>query len=502
MASTYSLHVEKHKKADLTRVGKHNERDEKVKHKNKKIDPSRTHLNKTLRRMEPKGTYTQMFNKCLAENHPEGRKYKPRKNANAMVGITVNFGGDITEWPPEEQEAVLEEMAEWLAERYPHVLGAHIHRDEHSVGLHFDLVPLTPDGRLNSKELFSPKTLHMLQAESLVFLQEIIPEAGFRRKTDEETLLDPNGRTMEQYKRLMEERDRLADELRGMKADVLQSYEKAEGEIKSKEAALTEERLANAKREEAVAKKEKELAEKERELAKAYTEDTNRKYEIVLAEKKLGKKEQALASREELTRKAEEDLRKAQAQFELEKVRLETERNKFKSGKADWIKKAEAYKADLEAVNKSQKVKGAELNKRERDLDNRAQTLSDLENRLKMDEKAISDGFENLESERAEFEAYMAERQEELRNEREELDNARELLETKTEDLKELKGSLFTKAKYMNDTARATEGRITGLISMGQVQEAQREAEEYEAWNHAEMEQIFDDLEEASDFAL
>lgn len=495
MASTYSLHVEKHKKADLTRVGKHNERDEKVKHKNKKIDPSRTHLNKTLMRMEPKGTYTQMFNKCLAENHPEGRKYKPRKNANAMVGITVNFGGDITEWPPEEQEAVLEDLTEWLAERYPHVLGAHIHRDEHSIGLHFDLIPLTPDGRLNSKELFSPKTLYMLQAESLAYLQEIIPEAGFRRKTDEEKLLDPNGRTMEQYKRLMEERDRMADELRVMKADVVQSYENAKGEIKSKEVALAEERLAHAKREEAVAKKEKELAEKERALAKAYTEDTNRKYEIVLAEKNLDKKEQALASREELTRKAEEDLRKAQVQFEREKVQFETERDKFKSYKTEWTSKAKAYKENLEVVKASQKVKGVEL-------DNRAQTLSDLENRLKMDEKAISDGFENLESERADFEAYMAEMQEQLRNEREELDNARELLETKTEQLTELKGSLFTKAKYMNDTARATEDRITGLISMGQVREAQREADAFEAWNDAEIEQIFDDLEEASDFAL
>lgn len=495
MASTYSLHVEKHKKADLTRVGKHNERDEKVKHKNKKIDPSRTHLNKTLMRMEPKGTYTQMFNKCLAENHPEGRKYKPRKNANAMVGITVNFGGDITEWPPEEQEAVLEDLTEWLAERYPHVLGAHIHRDEHSIGLHFDLIPLTPDGRLNSKELFSPKTLYMLQAESLAYLQEIIPEAGFRRKTDEEKLLDPNGRTMEQYKRLMEERDRMADELRVMKADVVQSYENAKGEIKSKEVALAEERLAHAKREEAVAKKEKELAEKERALAKAYTEDTNRKYEIVLAEKNLDKKEQALASREELTRKAEEDLRKAQVQFEREKVQFETERDKFKSYKTEWTRKAKAYKENLEVVKASQKVKGVEL-------DNRAQTLSDLENRLKMDEKAISDGFENLESERADFEAYMAEMQEQLRNEREELDNARELLETKTEQLTELKGSLFTKAKYMNDTARATEDRITGLISMGQVREAQREADAFEAWNDAEIEQIFDDLEEASDFAL
>ena len=502
MASTYSLNVQKSKKADLTRVGKHNERDEKVKHKNKKIDPSRTHLNRTLMRMEPKGTYTQMFNNCLAKNHKDGRKYKPRKNANAMVGITVNFGGDITEWPPEEQEAVLEEMTEWLAERYPHVLGAHIHRDEHSIGLHFDLVPLTPDGRLSAKELFSPKTLHMLQAESLAFLQEIRPEAGFRRKTDEEKLLDPNGRSMEQYKRLMDERDRMADELRAMKADVLQSYENAEGEIKSVQVALAEERLAHAKREEAVAKKEKELAEKERELAKAYTEDTNRKYEIVLAEKKLGNKEQALASREEQTRKAEEDLRKAQAQFEQEKVKLETERNKFKSGKAGWIRKAEAYKADLVAVKASQKVKGAELNKRERDLDNRAQTLSDLENRLKVDEKAISDGFENLESERAEFEAYMAERQEELRNEREELDNARLLLETDTENLREFKGELMTKTNYVRDMARSTEDRISELIKAGQVQEAQRVADEYEAWNDAEIEQIFNDLGEASDFAL
>ena len=211
---------------------------------------------------------------------------------------------------------------------------------------------------------------------------------------------------------------------------------------------------------------------------------------MALAEERL-----AHAKREELTMKAEEDLRKAQAQFELEKVKLDTERDKFKNGKTEWTRKAKAYKENLEAVKASQKVKGAEL-------DNRAQTLSDLENRLKMDEKAITDGFENLESEKADFEAYMAEMQEQLRNEREELDNARELLETKTEQLTELKGSLSTKAKYMNDTARATEDRIAGLLSMGQVREAQREADAFEAWNDAEMDQIFNDLEEASDFAL
>ena len=48
------------------------------------------------------------------------------------------------------------------------------------------------------------------------------------------------------------------------------------------------------------------------------------------------------------------------------------------------------------------------------ELDNRAQTLSDLENRLKMDEKAILDGFENLGRKKADFDAYMAEMQEQL----------------------------------------------------------------------------------------
>ena len=181
---------------------------------------------------------------------------------------------------------------------------------------------------------------------------------------------------------------------------------------------------------------------------------------------------------------------------------MDLRESEFKQEKQTWQTRNKAYRDKLDARDEAQKVKGAELNKRGQELDNRAQKLSDLENRLKVDEKAISDGFKNLESEKADFEAYMAEMQEQQRNEREELDNARELLETDTEDLKELKGSLFNKAKYMNDTARATEDRIRELISMGQVQEAQREADEFEAWNDAEIEQMFDDLEEASDFAL
>ena len=41
----------------------------------------------------------------------------------------------------------------------------HCHLDESSPHIHVGIVPITPDGRLSAKTLFSPKTLEQLQTD-------------------------------------------------------------------------------------------------------------------------------------------------------------------------------------------------------------------------------------------------------------------------------------------------------------------------------------------------
>lgn len=445
---------------------------------NEDIDLDRTPGNITLYRYPHGKTYKQSWDDIIEKYDNTPRKI--RDDAAGMVATSVNFGGLLKEASHDEKVRVLTGAYEILNEMYPYALGAYIHTDETEYHLHFDFVPIVAtEGkckglpRLCANDVFGGKwQMHEFQEHMLKSMQERFPEYDFQRLTEEERVT--NGRSLKELKAV--------------------TKMKKEAEAMTAEA---EEVLAEAGEtvQETMMTMVKTLAERTVELDK-------RAQNLDKIETGLQDRETNVKRRENSARALVETNSRDAQTLKDRKDGLDLRESEFEQEKQTWRTRAKAHRDTLDKRDEAQKVKGVELNKREQDLDNRAQKLSEMENRLKVDDKAISDGFENLESERAEFEAYMVEMQEQLRNEREELDNARELLETKTEDLKALKGSLFNKATYMNDTARATEDRITELTSMGQVQEAQREAEVFEAWNDAEMEQVFNDLEEASDFAL
>ena len=438
---------------------------------NEDIDLDRTPGNITLYRYPHGKTYKQSWDAIIEKYDNTPRKI--RDDACGMVATSVNFGGLLKEASHDEKVRVLTGAYEVLNEMYPYVLGAYIHTDETEYHLHFDFVPIVAtegkcEGlpRLCANDVFGGKRqMKQFQEDMLKAMQERFPEYDFQRLTEEERVT--NGRSLKELKAVT----KMKKEAETMKAEAEEALAEA-GET------VQETMMTMAK---TLADRTVELDKRAQNLDKIETGLHDR-------EKKVERRETSARSL------GETNLRDAQT-LKDRKDGLDLRESEFEQGKQTWRTRAKAHRDTLDTRDKAQMVRESELN-------NRAQTLSDLENRLKMDEKAISGGFENLESERAEFEAYMAEMQEQLRNELEELDNARELLETKTEDLKELKGGLFTKAKYMTDTARATEDRITGLISMGQVREAQREADVFEAWNGAEIDQIFNDLEEAPDFTL
>lgn len=473
----------------MNAIGRHNGRMEEEEERerlgleprtygNEDIDLDRTQGNITLYRYPHGKTYKQSWDDIIEKYDNTPRKI--RDDACGMVATSVNFGGLLKEASHDEKVRVLTGAYEILNDMYPYVLGAYIHTDETEYHLHFDFVPIVAtEGkckglpRLCANDVFGGKRqMRQFQEDMLEAMQERFPEYDFQRLTEEERVA--NGRSLKELKAVT----KMKKEAETMKAEAEEALVEA-GETVKETAMTLSQTLAG------------------------------RTVELDKREQKLNDREKGLQDRETNVKRRENsaralvetNLRDAQT-LKDRKDGLDLRESEFEQEKQTWRTRAKAHRDTLDKRDEAQKVKGVELNKRERDLGNRAQTLSELENRLKMDEKAISDGFENLESDKAEFEAYMAEMQEQHRNEREELDNARELLETDKQQLKELRGSLINKAKYMNDTARATEDRITGLISMGQVREAQREADAFEAWNDAEMDQIFNDLEEASDFDL
>lgn len=64
-----------------------------------------------------------------------------------------------------------------------------------------DMIPLTEDGRLSAKDLYSKGTLQIVQNELLTHMQDLYPEMDFKRADKVERGF-ANGKTQKDYERL------------------------------------------------------------------------------------------------------------------------------------------------------------------------------------------------------------------------------------------------------------------------------------------------------------
>lgn len=204
VGSTMSVHIMKHQKDVINHLQRHNERKVGQKHSNENIDPSRTHEN--IYYCDDGRTYVDRWKEVMDENY-KGRR-KPRKDAVALVGLSIQFGGDIRKLDDDTQVEVLNHMANWLSEKYPHYIGVNIHLDETAPGLQFDFVPLTEDGRLSARDITSRIELKKLQEESLAEVQRAFPQHGFRRQFESEKLVK-DGASMDIYTSIADKRAEL-----------------------------------------------------------------------------------------------------------------------------------------------------------------------------------------------------------------------------------------------------------------------------------------------------
>ena len=154
--------MEKYHKQDVAPIEKENERDENYEAANPQIDSERTKNNYR---------FTPYFGKTYAEfinGRIKDLGLSPRKDAVVMNSFVL--GSDKTFFDglaKIEQYNFFSNCYKFFAERYgeENIIATVVHTDETTPHMHLNLMPVTKDGRLCSKQLFDKSQLQQLQTD-------------------------------------------------------------------------------------------------------------------------------------------------------------------------------------------------------------------------------------------------------------------------------------------------------------------------------------------------
>ena len=167
--------MEKYHKQDVAPIEKENERDENYESDNPQIDSERTRNNYRFTPYFGK-TYTEFINGRIKE-----LGLSPRKDAVVMNSFVL--GSDKTFFDglaKVEQYNFFSDCYKFFAERYgeENIIAAVVHNDETTLHMHLNLMPVTKDGRLCSKQLFDKPQLQQLQTD---FYESVGKRWGLQR---------------------------------------------------------------------------------------------------------------------------------------------------------------------------------------------------------------------------------------------------------------------------------------------------------------------------------
>lgn len=167
--------MEKYHKQDVAPIEKENERDENYEASNPQIDSERTRNNYRFIPYFGK-TYTEFINGRIKE-----LGLSPRKDAVVMnsfvLGSDKQFFDGLSKV---EQYNFFSDCYKFFAERYgeENIIAAVVHNDETTPHMHLNLMPVTKDGRLCSKQLFDKPQLQQLQTD---FYETVGKKYGLER---------------------------------------------------------------------------------------------------------------------------------------------------------------------------------------------------------------------------------------------------------------------------------------------------------------------------------
>lgn len=144
-------------------IRRHLQERERVK-TNPNIDLSRSHLNYCIENLTPDHLVSRVNSRITQLN----LKKHPRSDAVGLEDIIVSASSDfMLNIDIEQREQYFSDALHFFQNRYgkENVMYCQCHMDESNPHIHVGIVPITPDGRLSAKILFSPKTLEQLQTD-------------------------------------------------------------------------------------------------------------------------------------------------------------------------------------------------------------------------------------------------------------------------------------------------------------------------------------------------
>lgn len=154
--------MEKYHKQDVAPIEKENERDENYEATNPQIDSERTKNNYRFTPYFGK-TYTEFIKGRIKE-----LGLSPRKDAVVMNSFVLGSDKQFFDGLAKvEQYNFFSDCYKFFVERYgkENIIAAVVHNDETTPHMHLNLMPITPDGRLCSKQLFDKPQLQQLQTD-------------------------------------------------------------------------------------------------------------------------------------------------------------------------------------------------------------------------------------------------------------------------------------------------------------------------------------------------
>ena len=156
------LHMDKFKKEAVRGIQSHNNR-ERESHSNPNIDYSKSQGNYDLHGQ--KAEYAQAIQNRIDDLL---LVKAVRKDAVHMCGLIVSSDSAFFEkLTPEDTRRFFEESKAFLTEFVgpENVISAMVHMDEKTPHMHFLHVPVTPEGKLSAKTLYTRESLKKLQTE-------------------------------------------------------------------------------------------------------------------------------------------------------------------------------------------------------------------------------------------------------------------------------------------------------------------------------------------------
>lgn len=164
--------MEKIKQGNLGGLSIHNDR-KTENHSNKDIDVSKSNLNFDLISQEKGISYKKKINTYIENKRVSDKKV--RKDAVVLAEWVISASSNVFKnMENSEIRRYFQESVNYFREKFgkDNIMYGAVHFDETTPHMHMGIVPMTDDGRLSSKDVFSRNILREVQNELAIHLQK------------------------------------------------------------------------------------------------------------------------------------------------------------------------------------------------------------------------------------------------------------------------------------------------------------------------------------------